>query len=119
MSRDALRILVLAGGPDAERPVSFQSGSAVSAALEHAGHDVHQRDITPDDLSALSMFDQWQGDVIFPVLHGAWGEGGGLQRLLDERQLPYVGSVAGAAALCMDKHATKRELERAGIATPA
>jgi D-alanine-D-alanine ligase len=118
LSRDALRILVLAGGPDAERPVSFKSGAAVTAALQSAGHAVEQADITPDDLSALDRFEQRGGDVIFPVLHGAWGEGGGLQEFLDQRGLPYVGSKHAAAALCMDKYQTKRALERAGIATP-
>jgi D-alanine-D-alanine ligase len=119
LSKDALHILVLAGGPDAERPVSFKSGAAVTAALQAAGHHVQQADITPDDLSALDAFEREGGDVIFPVLHGAWGEGGGLQKILDAHHLPYVGSRAQAAALCMDKYRTKRALQAAKLATPA
>ncbi|MEX2544296.1 MAG: D-alanine--D-alanine ligase [Phycisphaeraceae bacterium] len=113
-----LRILVLAGGPDRERDVSLASGQQVTDALTEAGHDVRQRDIAPDDLAALDEFADWPGDVIFPALHGRWGEGGGLQSILDERGLPYVGSRAPAAALCMDKHLTKQLLARHDIPTP-
>ena len=111
-------MLVLAGGPDGERPISLQSGSTITAALRQAGHDVIQRDITPDDLSALDEFNQWQGQVIFPILHGRWGEGGGLQRILEKRNLPYVGSRASAADLCMDKARTKQVLRRSNLPTP-
>ena len=114
-----MRVLVLAGGPDAEREVSLKSGAAVTAALREAGHIVEQRDIGPNDAGALDWFERWAGDVIFPVLHGAWGEGGGLQALLEARGLAYVGSKRPAASLCMDKHAAKRALERAGVPTPA
>lgn len=119
MAQSTLRILVLAGGPDQERPVSLNSGAAVTQALREAGHDVQQHDIHPDDLSALDAFEAWPGDVIFPVLHGKWGEGGGLQALLDERGLPYVGSRAPAASRCMDKARTKAALIAAGLPTPA
>ena len=110
--------MVLAGGPDRERPVSLQSGATITAALAEAGHVVEQRDITPLDLSALDEFVAWRGDVVFPILHGPWGEGGGLQRILDQRGLPYVGSSGPAADLCMDKQRTKVALQQAGLPTP-
>ncbi len=113
-----MKVMVLAGGPDRERPVSLRSGQAVAAALEHAGHEVTRCDIGPGDLSALEQFHRWNGHVIFPVLHGPWGEGGALQEILDQRNLPYVGSKSSAARLCMDKHATKRSLVDHGLATP-
>jgi D-alanine-D-alanine ligase len=116
---DALKVLVLAGGPDRERPVSLRSGERVAHALREAGHEVRQSDILPDDLSALDAFEQWGGDVIFPVLHGSWGEGGPLQRLLDARGLRYVGCRAEAAELCMDKLRTKQVLAQRGLPTPA
>ncbi|MFP4145711.1 MAG: D-alanine--D-alanine ligase family protein [Phycisphaeraceae bacterium] len=118
MARERLKVLVLAGGPDRERHVSLQSGATVTRALEAADHDVRQRDIGPDDLTPLDAFAAWRGDVIFPVLHGKWGEGGGLQRILDDRGLPYVGCRADAAERCMDKHATKAALAAAGLPTP-
>lgn len=115
----SLKVLVLAGGPDRERPVSLLSGQAVAEALQQAGHEVMQHDIRPGDLSALDAFEQWGGDVIFPALHGKWGEGGGLQHILDRRGLTYVGCSGMAAELCMDKHRTKLVLEAHGLPTPA
>jgi len=114
-----LKIMVLAGGPDRERPVSLQSGSQVANALREADHDVRQCDILPDDLSCLDDFHAWRGDVIFPVLHGPWGEGGPLQQILQDRNIPFVGCDAASAALCMDKVRTKQTLLQAGLNTPA
>ena len=113
------KVMTLAGGPDRERPVSLLSGANVAQALRDAGHEVITGDITPDNLAMLDAFEQWQGDLVFPVLHGRWGEGGGLQAILDERKLRYVGSRARAASLCMDKHETKQVLAAQQMPTPA
>jgi len=114
-----LRVLVLAGGPDRERAVSLDSGREVAAALRQAGHQVREADLTPGDLSALDEFVSWPGDAVFPVLHGPWGEGGPLQRLLSARRLPYPGARHEAASRCMDKAAAKTRLMQAGLPTPA
>lgn len=110
--------MVLAGGPDRERPVSLLSGANIAEALSQTGHDMRLCDILPDDLSALDQFEQWPGDVVFPILHGPWGEGGGLQRILDQRRLAYVGSRAAAAELCMDKYVAKMALQAHRLSTP-
>ncbi len=117
-SSRCLRILVLAGGPDRERPVSLQSGKNVADALQQAGHQVTLADVMPDDFSAVDRFIAEHGDVIFPILHGGWGEGGGLQQQLDQRQFPYVGCRAKAAALCMDKPAAKKLARKINLSTP-
>ncbi|MDX1682972.1 MAG: D-alanine--D-alanine ligase [Phycisphaeraceae bacterium] len=114
----ARSILVLNGGPDREAPISRQSGTTVAEALAEAGHDVTRAEIHPDDLSALDQFEAAGGELVFPVLHGPWGEGGGLQAILESRPLPFVGCRAAAARLAMDKHATKRVVEPT-VATPA
>ncbi len=54
-------------------------------------------------------------DVIFPVLHGEFGEGGQLQRMLDEAGIAYVGSGAVASEIAMDKARSKEYFERAGL----
>lgn len=54
-------------------------------------------------------------DVVFPILHGPWGEDGTIQGLLELVGLPYVGSGVLASALGMDKHFTKTVLQQAGI----
>jgi D-alanine-D-alanine ligase len=54
-------------------------------------------------------------DVVFPVAHGAIGEDGSLQGLLDVLDLPYVGSGVLASALAMHKHIARSMFERAGL----
>jgi D-alanine-D-alanine ligase len=55
-------------------------------------------------------------DLVFPVLHGPFGEDGTLQGMLDMLGIGYVGSGVLASALCMDKHFTKTVLSAAGLA---
>jgi D-alanine-D-alanine ligase len=54
-------------------------------------------------------------DVVFPILHGPYGEDGTVQGLLELVGLPYVGNGVLASALGMDKHFTKTALEAAGV----
>ena len=110
--------MVLAGGPDRERAVSLESGAAVGAALAEAGHEVRQRDIAPGDPRPLEEFRAWPGDLLFPALHGPWGEGGGLQAMLAERAVPALAPEPTAAERCMDKARTKACLQEAGLPTP-
>ena len=110
-----MRAIVLKGGPDAEREVSIKSGGQVAAALTRANVEVQEITIDRlqiEDLRALA------GDVIFPVLHGPWGEGGPLQDILEQDGRPYVGCQPAAAWLAMDKTATKIAVARAGVSTP-
>ena len=113
---NALNILVLAGGPSAEREVSFMGGQNVAGALVRYGHLVTFSDIGPDDLSAL---DRPGVDVVFPVLHGPWGEDGQLQKILDQRGLAYPGSGPSASALAMNKVASKAAFRAERLPTPA
>jgi D-alanine-D-alanine ligase len=110
-----LRITVLRGGPSAEREISLASGKAVAEALRHRGHDVFEADVGPEDLSALER----AADVVFPALHGTFGEDGQLQRILEQRGIRFVGSGAAASALAMDKIASKEQALAAGLDTPA
>jgi D-alanine-D-alanine ligase len=109
------RITVLRGGPSAERQISLASGQAVAEALRRRGYQVFESDIGPDDLGALDV----PADVIFPALHGPFGEDGQLQRLMEERGKRFVGSGSAASALAMDKVASKRRVASCGIRTPA
>ncbi len=108
-------ITVLLGGPSEEREVSLNSGRAVASALRRCGHRVTTSDISPDDLSALGR----SADLVFIALHGAFGEDGQLQAILEERRIPYVGSNSAASRLAMDKAASKRRFTDCGIPTPA
>ena len=114
MSQPKYKVLVLGGGPDLEREVSLKSAAGVAEALRAAGHETIERDILPKDLSALDE----ACDVIFPVLHGRWGEGGPLQKKLEACGKPFVGWGSAAATLAMNKAETKRVAEKIGIETP-
>jgi D-alanine-D-alanine ligase len=109
-----MKVTVLFGGPSAEREVSLVSGKAVIEGLESMGHDVFGSDVSPTDLSGLDH----PADVIFPVLHGQFGESGELQDILEQRGVPFVGSGSKASRLGMDKVATKKAWEAAGLPTP-
>jgi D-alanine-D-alanine ligase len=90
------------------------SGKAVADGLRSMGHEVFESDISPNDLSGL----QHAADVIFPVLHGEFGESGELQEIMEGRGLKFVGSGSKASRLGMDKVATKQAWEKAGLPTP-
>lgn len=116
---DVFKVMVLAGGPDRERPVSIKSGNSIAAALNQAGHEALLCDLTPSDTAALDRFFAESFDAIFPALHGPWGEGGGMQALLDQHQIPYVGCQPAAAKLAMDKAASKELFTQAGLQAPS
>jgi len=116
----ALRVLVLMGGPDAEREVSLMSGAEVAKALASTGRFevaelvIHRT--TAEELLAQSP------DVIYPVVHGPWGEGGPLQEILEglalSHGIPYVGPRPLAASIAMDKLRTKVMAAAVGVRTP-
>lgn len=109
-----ITVLVLGGGPGSERDVSIAGANAVAAALAAAGFGVEKRII--ERITAAELTDML-GDVVFPVLHGAWGEGGPMQDLLVADGRPFVGSGPAAARLAMDKIALKLTAQRLGIGT--
>lgn len=110
-----MKITVLYGGPSSEREISLISGKAVADGLISMGHQVTLADVGPDNLAPLDL----PADIIFPVLHGEWGEDGELQEILETRELRFVGSGSKASCMGMDKVATKQVWQRAGLPTPA
>ncbi len=122
-------IAVLAGGRSAERDVSLKSGAAVTDALRAGGHRVLQLDPARDDLHALDWRAVPAGrptagqsvaiDCVFIALHGAFGEDGELQRLLESRNVPYTGADSGASELAFSKWAAKQRFHNCGVPTPS
>src|SRR5947209_16176515 len=100
-----MRVTVLYGGPSAEREVSLVSGRAVIEGLKSMGHDVFASDVSPADLSGLDR----PADVVFPVLHGQFGESGELQEILEQRGLAFVGSGSRASRLGMKRGRLRAE----------
>ncbi len=118
-----MRVAVLSGGRSSEHDVSLRSGEAVARGLEQAGHEAVRVTIAregawscegaPVDLSAAGGL--LSADVVFPALHGPFGEDGSVQGLLEWLDLPYVGSDVLSSAVCMDKLTLKRLFANAGI----
>jgi D-alanine-D-alanine ligase len=118
-----VRVAVLAGGRSAEHDVSLSSAAAVRAGLGEAGHDVVpvalERDGTWRHDGAELALAPGRGmlgaDVVFPVLHGPYGEDGTVQGLLELLGVPYVGSGVAASAVCLDKLLFKDLLGGTGV----
>jgi len=110
------RVAVVMGGPSTERDVSLASGREIAAALERLGYDVRTLDFDANFARAL---EELAPDFVFNALHGAGGEDGTIQGVLDWLRLPYTGSDLRSCALAMDKHLTKKLLSAEGLPTPA
>jgi D-alanine-D-alanine ligase len=109
------RIAVLLGGLSPERAVSLVSGEACAQALERLGAEVARIDAGRDLADALIAA---QPDAVFNALHGAWGEDGCVQGVLETLGLPYTHSGVLASALAMDKAKAKAVLAAAGVRVP-
>jgi len=108
-------IAVLSGGVGEERDVSLATGRAVAAALE--GH--HRVELLELNEAAAPVALDGGRMVVFPAIHGTFGEDGELQSLLDDRGIEYAGSGSVASRLCMDKQRTKAIVESAGVPVPS
>jgi D-alanine-D-alanine ligase len=111
--------------------VSLESAKSVLSGLEEAGHetvpvvidregrwhaaDPRDRETDGAPLAVTPGEGALGADVVFPVLHGPFGEDGTIQGLLECLGVPYVGAGVLASALCMDKAAFKRMMAEAGM----
>ena len=108
------KVLILGGGPDAERQVSIDSATGVHQGCLDAGLDATLLIVDEPNIQEIQS---WDADIIFPVLHGKFGEGGQLQQRLTQANRTYVGCQAQAARIAMDKMATKLWAAKLGIPT--
>lgn len=111
-SRTLPKVVVLLGGPSAEREVSLSSGRECAAALRAMGYEVTEIDAGPDLAARL---EDLRPDVVFNALHGRWGEDGCVQGVLEWAGIPYTHSGVLASALAMDKERTKLVYRAAGL----
>jgi D-alanine-D-alanine ligase len=135
-----MRVGIVFGGRSVEHLVSIRSARTVRDGLSAAGHDpvclyVDEAGCFRDPASSASVLEaqralplhggrpasslshllQADVDVVFPIVHGTYGEDGTLQGLLEMLDLPYVGCATAASAVAMDKLLSKRVFEQAGI----
>jgi D-alanine-D-alanine ligase len=113
----SLRIGVLIGGLSAEREVSLESGGGVVAALQQLGYDCVRVDWAPGT-SLPVLLSELRVRAVWNALHGTYGEDGAVQGLCACMGIPCTGSGILASALAMDKLASKRIFESAGVRTP-
>jgi D-alanine-D-alanine ligase len=117
------RVAVLGGGRSSEHEVSIASSASVRDGLRQSGHEVTLIVIGRDgmwrDGATAVTLEPGRGlhgaDVVFPVLHGPFGEDGTVQGLLECLDVPYVGAGVLASALCIDKVVFKELMAQAGI----
>ena len=126
---DKPRVGVLMGGPLGEREISFLSGCNVANALESRGFPVIRVEITErlawsvasgPAISATEAGSRLLQicDVLFPALHGPFGEDGTLQGFFETVGLRYVGSGVTASALAMNKDYSRRIAASIGVTVP-
>ena len=142
MSRDRTRLVVLFGGRSAEHDVSCTTAVNVLQALDPERYDVVPVGVTregrwvlaedaakvlasggptalPPSLAAegptVEPLETVAQTVVFPLLHGPFGEDGTVQGLLELAGVPYVGSGVLGSAAAMDKVTAKRLAEQAGL----
>ncbi len=109
------RVVVMYGGFSSEREVSLVSGAAVLAALRSRDIDVVGWDPAENNLAEFAAA---EFDRAWIALHGAGGEDGGSQGMLQWLNTPYTGSGILASALAMNKILSKQLFNAAGISTP-
>lgn len=133
-------VVVVSGGPGMEHGVSLRSASCLIAGLRSCGYIVTAlvcardgRWLSPSEsevqiasgigvetgeFSPLQAMQRWicASDLVFPCMHGQWGEDGCLQGALEILGVPYVGCGVTASSLCLDKASFKHLLAGVGVA---
>src|ERR1700736_1969851 len=114
------RVAVIYGGRSGEHEVSLRSAKSIMDAMDSEKYKVlhyliskqgrwSPRPIVPEPGGNPEI------DVVFPALHGTFGEDGTVQGLLELADLPYVGAGVLASSVSMDKAVTKRLCKEAGL----
>ena len=114
------RVAVIYGGRSGEHEVSLRSAKSIIDAMDTEKYKVLHYLISKEGKwSPRALVPEPNGnagiDVVFPVLHGTFGEDGTLQGLLELADLPYVGAGVLASAASMDKEVMKRLAKERGL----
>lgn len=111
-----MRVLLIAGGWSSERKVSLSGAESIRRALNELGHEV----VDADPSFHLAKLPEMarRVDFAFINLHGAPGEDGLIQSMLEGAGCPYQGSRPGPSLLTLNKAASKSVFADAGLPTP-
>ena len=108
------RIALLMGGPGSERDVSISSANGVLEALRSEGF-TH---VTPVLVDSERPTIPEGTELCYNMIHGTYGEDGGLQSYLEELGLPYTGAGSATSRNCFDKVITKKYFIECNVPTP-
>lgn len=115
-----ISVALIYGGRSGEHEISIRSAKSIREALDPAKYEIldyfinkegkwEPRPISPEPGGNPGI------DVVFPALHGTFGEDGTIQGLLEMAELPFVGAGVLSSAVSMDKAVTKRLCNDAGL----
>jgi len=107
------KIALLKGGTSSEREISLISAGFVARALRDAGYIVNEIDIIKPEVTPEMM----KADIVFPVLHGGFGENGEIQKALENAGISYVGCDSVACGIAIDKILSKNLMRDETIPT--
>ncbi|WP_084074610.1 D-alanine--D-alanine ligase [Demequina sp. NBRC 110052] len=110
-----MHAMILAGGLSHERDVSIRSGRRVQEALRPHVDEISIHDV---DHALIPDLRDSGVDIVWPLLHGASGEDGSLQALLEVLGVPFVGTSSKAARVAWNKAVAKAVMSRHGLHTP-
>ena len=119
-----LKIAIIYGGKSTEHDISVLSSKYVIENIDKEKYEITEIFINRDGIwydntnkSSINSIVEFikRFDLVFPVLHGLYGEDGTLQGMLDLMDIPYVGCGVLASAVCMDKVYTKILFDRCNI----
>lgn len=123
------KVAILFGGPSSEHEVSLSSSKNILECIDRTLFEVTEVYITKGceyviggitftEKGGLEEIKKRNIDVMFPVLHGAYGEDGTLQKKLEELGIPFVFSSSEASSLAINKNKTNEVLYSHGIVIP-
>src|SRR5438105_98994 len=107
------KVAVLMGGPGSERNVSLATGQGVSKALRSLGIDVVDVDVRDENFPLAKDV-----DLAFITIHGTFGEDGQIQKILEERGVPYTGDGVEESRIAFDKILSKQKFLEHNVVTP-
>src|SRR4051794_14989304 len=115
-----IRLALIFGGRSGEHEISIRSAESIKRALDPTRYSLAEYFIDKEGKWHPGPLSPEPGanpgiDVVFPALHGTFGEDGTVQGLLELAGLPYVGSDVLSSAAAMDKAVTKKLCLQAGL----
>ena len=104
-------ITILTGGVGPEKEISLLTGNALFQSLKNL-FDVSITELVDESIPSINELND---TVVFPAIHGTFGEDGRLQEMLENAGLNYAGSDANSSRLCMNKYDSKRVVHSNGV----